>query len=217
MMPCPECRAEVAGPYSDRSYSDRSYRACSGAAALARLVAGDEPYLGLYTFTPEGFAPCAHMDALAMAGVGFFSVSYLSGLLGPVDGSRIMSVFAALVTAVRHEIAAGEPCPRCNAVTFIRDGQRYHRRPGPALAVAARALYVIRPERAPCPCFYASDYYVSPRENDGHDDAAAPFFSEAYLYNLIGKEDARSVISRIHNLLRAAGAEDPWQYERGTA
>jgi hypothetical protein len=36
-------------------------------------------------------------------------------------------------------------------------------------------------------------------------DEDAPFFSEAGLYALIGKEDARSVLARLHTLVRAMG------------
>lgn len=34
-----------------------------------------------------------------------------------------------------------------------------------------------------------------------------PFFSETFLYPLLGKDDARSVLARISNLLRAAGLD----------
>lgn len=36
-------------------------------------------------------------------------------------------------------------------------------------------------------------------------DAEAPFFSEAYAYNLLGKEDARTVRALVKNVARAAG------------
>ena len=36
-------------------------------------------------------------------------------------------------------------------------------------------------------------------------DERAPFFTEAYLYNLMGKEDGRAVLSLIHRLLEAMG------------
>jgi hypothetical protein len=44
-----------------------------------------------------------------------------------------------------------------------------------------------------------------PDEPDGHEPY--PFFSEAYLYNLIGKDDARSVLGYVAGLLRAAGID----------
>lgn len=40
------------------------------------------------------------------------------------------------------------------------------------------------------------------------EDAKAPFFSEAYLYDLMGKEEARTVLYYIRNLCRVAGISD---------
>lgn len=37
------------------------------------------------------------------------------------------------------------------------------------------------------------------------DDENAPFFSEAYLYNLLGKEDARSLLARMRKVCKAIG------------
>jgi hypothetical protein len=47
-------------------------------------------------------------------------------------------------------------------------------------------------------------------ENDMYEegDERAPFFSEAYLYNLLGKDDARSVLSAVRQLLKAAGRSE---------
>jgi hypothetical protein len=39
------------------------------------------------------------------------------------------------------------------------------------------------------------------------DDSQAPFFSEAYLYTLMGKEEARSVLGLIRNLADACGVD----------
>lgn len=36
-------------------------------------------------------------------------------------------------------------------------------------------------------------------------DEFAPFFSEAFLYNLVGKDDARSILGIIRELCRLAG------------
>ena len=44
-------------------------------------------------------------------------------------------------------------------------------------------------------------------------DERAPFFSEAFLYVLIGKQDARTVLAYLHNLIRLAGF-DPNELER---
>lgn len=38
-------------------------------------------------------------------------------------------------------------------------------------------------------------------------DEEAPFFSEAYLYALLGKGDVRTVLAMLNNLIRAAGLD----------
>ena len=207
--PCPRCRSEARGPYPDGRY-----HSSAGAAALAELIKGYEPYLGLYTYQPEFFAPCKHMNAAAMKKSGFFSAAYLSGLVGPADGARLWTAFEALVTAVRVEIAAGQPCPTCGAGTFVRDGELYARMPSSAFLACAREIRRLRPLRPPCPHFYASENYLPPAQNDGYDLATAPFFTEGYLYTLLNKDDARSVLYRINALLSAAGVTNTWQYGR---
>lgn len=54
--------------------------------------------------------------------------------------------------------------------------------------------------------FKKSDYYEK-------GDEEAPFYSEAILYNLIGKEDARTVLAYLHSLMRFNGL-DPLKVER---
>lgn len=44
-------------------------------------------------------------------------------------------------------------------------------------------------------------------------DEKAPFFSEAFLYSLVGKMNARTILALIGNLARAAGI-DPYDYRR---
>lgn len=39
------------------------------------------------------------------------------------------------------------------------------------------------------------------------EDCKAPFFSEAYLYNLLGKDDARTLRVLLRNVLNGLGAE----------
>lgn len=38
-------------------------------------------------------------------------------------------------------------------------------------------------------------------------DENAPFYSEAYLYSLLGKEDARTILYSLQNLIRADGLD----------
>ena len=68
------------------------------------------------------------------------------------------------------------------------------------LTEAAVGLYGFRTECRPGKHFNPSGYYEV-------GDERAPCFSEAYLYNLLGKEDARTVLAHIGNLLRAAGLD----------
>lgn len=44
-------------------------------------------------------------------------------------------------------------------------------------------------------------------------DAAAPFVSEAYLYTLLGKEDARTLLGRFRRLCQALGIDENSLYE----
>lgn len=38
--------------------------------------------------------------------------------------------------------------------------------------------------------------------------AGVPFFTEAYLYSLLGKDDARNVLAAVRKVLRAAGLSE---------
>ncbi len=53
------------------------------------------------------------------------------------------------------------------------------------------------------------------RSGDGYTegDEDAPFFSESYLYNLVGKDDARTVLGCLHGLMLKLGL-DPLVVER---
>lgn len=48
--------------------------------------------------------------------------------------------------------------------------------------------------------------------NPGSEDM--PFLSEGFLYPLLGKEDARSLLARVHTLLEAVGYSRFTQWER---
>ena len=92
-------------------------------------------------------------------------------------------------------------CLRCNQVlTHVCDD---------SVTEVAKRLYAYVPEipykvvRAGFKAM-TDDFYYS----EG-DEKNMPFFSETFLYNLIGKEDARTVLALVGNLLRAAGV-DPY-------
>ncbi len=40
-----------------------------------------------------------------------------------------------------------------------------------------------------------------------------PFFTEMYLYNLVGKEDARTILAHLGELARALGYDGLWQMQ----
>ncbi|MGH7166779.1 MAG: hypothetical protein ACREIS_14765 [Nitrospiraceae bacterium] len=41
-----------------------------------------------------------------------------------------------------------------------------------------------------------------------------PFFCEAYLYELVGKEDARTILALLSNIARAIGYQGLWELEK---
>lgn len=45
------------------------------------------------------------------------------------------------------------------------------------------------------------------------EDAKAPFVSEAFLYTLLGKEDARTFLTKWRRLCRALGVDDDTLYD----
>lgn len=53
-------------------------------------------------------------------------------------------------------------------------------------------------------------FTVEPDEPAEGEDPDTPLFSEAYLYTMLGKETARTVLSTINGLLRELGI-DPYQ------
>lgn len=66
--------------------------------------------------------------------------------------------------------------------------------------------------------FTLEDAHLDP-DSDMYEpgDEEAPFFSEAYLYNLLGKEDARTVLAYLHRVEEWLGMYDgqdaPWALE----
>lgn len=124
----------------------------------------------------------------------FFSPDRLIRIVPAEIVAQVLASLDALVRAVREAAYSGEPCPTCSGPSFVRDGARYALRGTAAVEVAARALYAV----------------PSGKLIKGQ---SLPFFSETFLYSAIGKEDARSVLSQPHVLLRCAGIEDVWRLE----
>lgn len=69
-----------------------------------------------------------------------------------------------------------------------------------------KKLLRFKVEGAPVRGFKSSGYYSK-------GDEEAPFYSEAYLYNLLGKDDARSVLGYLRSLMETVGL-DPTAVER---
>lgn len=63
---------------------------------------------------------------------------------------------------------------------------------------ACEALADYAPNFLPDSCMDEEDGYEKGDEN-------APFFSEAYLYNLLGKDEARNLRALVHAVFEAAG------------
>lgn len=65
-----------------------------------------------------------------------------------------------------------------------------------------KELYYWKPEGGfpDCKPQYSEDHF------DYLDDC--PFFSETYLYNLLGKEDARTILAMLGGIARALGYKD---------
>lgn len=81
-------------------------------------------------------------------------------------------------------------CNRCKAeVTHICN---------PALIEDAVRIYSWRPECTPA---------AIAEDPDIAADESIPFLSETYLYTLLGKEDARTLLYSINNLLRSVGLD----------
>lgn len=63
-----------------------------------------------------------------------------------------------------------------------------------------KKLLRLKLEGGPLRGFKSSGHY-----SKGDEDA--PFYSESYLYNLLGKEDARTVLGYLHHLAKMAGLD----------
>jgi hypothetical protein len=91
----------------------------------------------------------------------------------------------------------------------------------PKLETALKELFSWRPQEGRFPLaavsavvtgagsgYYSGDAFGELREEE------CPFFTEAFLYSLFGKEDARSLLARLHEVLEAAGldrhADNEW-------
>ncbi|MCI0408850.1 MAG: hypothetical protein L0191_09845 [Acidobacteria bacterium] len=103
---------------------------------------------------------------------------------------------AVLCTEMTHRpvLFWGLSCPVCERVATDQE----------ALDQAWDALVTWTPELVPEQFRADNPYYTE-------GDERAPFFSEAYLYTLLGKDAARSLLGRLSVLGRVAGlADERW-------
>lgn len=121
----------------------------------------------------------------------FFNAATLTAMFDAEFATKLLGRLGDLVIAVGRFHEDNTPCPTCGGPTFEYEGVRYARRGGKAVAAAARRLYAL-----PAP-----------------GNPTLPFLCEAYLYRRLGKDEARTVMARVHSLIRAANVEDVWQYE----
>jgi hypothetical protein len=212
---CPTCAGPTYRPYyppidpaDPESRPTPRYFAYGGAAAVAAEVEGVREREDRNDPSPYGWGGQAGIRAFALEGddwfrgkrvkvpPAFFSLGRLKRLVGEERAADILASLEALIAAVTLTIITGEPCPTCAGPSFVRDGGYYALRGDDTVRAAARALYHLPSGRAA-------------------RDQGIPFFSETFLYRRLGKEDARTVLARIHNLIRTANIENVWQFDRG--
>lgn len=96
-------------------------------------------------------------------------------------------------------------CGRCGS-------QLHHHCHAESLPEAAIDLYMWRPESGFPKALRKGNDWVDERV----DDKTIPFFSEAFLYALVGKSDARSLLGLIEGLFHAMGI-DPYLFQERAA
>lgn len=135
---------------------------------------------------------------------------------------RLMRMFAALAAAFKDtpttvEVFMAEP----HRVRLVEDGLdklaaalAYGFSPDAAqVEEALRRLVCFKPDVTPAqfmiaaahPHYGADDFKRKDVKAELLSDREQEFFTEAYLYNLLGKEDARSLLGRMSALCQALG------------
>lgn len=108
-------------------------------------------------------------------------------------------------------------CPTCDAPAFQRNGDWYAERGNKEAERAVLNVYkfVLDSEHVnPQYCGECGEKVKNHSPATGHapKPQRMPFMTETYLYDLLGKEDARSVLAYVNSLVRALGFE-PWKME----
>ena len=100
-------------------------------------------------------------------------------------------------------------CGRCSAPLTHECG-------GEDLITAIKRLYKFVPEDGTPEAVIAEGKKNGMWNEEDEDEEALRFFSETFLYALLGKEDARTVLALINNVVRACGIE-AWKVEHQAA
>lgn len=199
---CPTCDGPCWGPFypdADRKPGGYAgapvYAAYGGRRAFSALLEGGNDPLYHFGSRTGFYAWILESDTYRNSPQPerpFFSTERLTRLTGPAVAAAVMSALGTLVEAVRAVAFSGTPCPTCGGASFVRAGARYTLRGSPAVETAARALYAV------------------PSGKKIRSESL-PFFTESFLYEALDKDNARSVLAQVHELLRTAGIEDVWR------
>lgn len=118
--------------------------------------------------------------------------------LPPMEGEKPGEFYPALdhdTRRVERSLPKEAVVTHAEYVPEVEDAKAYFRK-----------LLRLKLEAPPLRGFKSADGY-----SKGDEDQ--PFFSEAYLYNLVGKDDARTILGTLHHLMKFMGV-DPMVVER---
>jgi hypothetical protein len=118
--------------------------------------------------------------------------------LPPMEGEKPGEFYPALnhdTRRVERSLPKEAVVTHAEYVPEVEDAKAYFRK-----------LLRLKLEAPPLRGFKSADGY-----SKGDEDQ--PFFSEAYLYNLVGKDDARTILGTLHHLMKFMGL-DPLMIKR---
>jgi len=135
----------------------------------------------------------------------FFTSETLETQLAPADATQLLVLYQTLLLEARkHAQRNTRLCPDCaGLVGDLHDESGAvigltALTPKVSLIKALQRLTDFIPRARP-------DNFNLENANYRHDDEKTPFFSEAFLYNLVGKSDARYLLAKFYDLGLACG------------
>jgi hypothetical protein len=134
----------------------------------------------------------------------FYDESILVGLLGEVDADHVLTSVEHILKVLAGSGRNRPVCPTCKGpiVRMVPIGggpvRLIAETASPALRAAFKGLSTMTALKRPRGFNRANPMYEP-------GDEQAPIMSEAFLYTLLGKEDARTVRARLRRLAEAAG------------